>query len=153
MKNECTNIYKISREAADFNQETAASLLFISTRSLSDYETGKTIPGDDIVCSMVDLYQSPILAYLHLKLNNEVGRRFLPDIRDEELSRAVLRFQKEQNDLQTINPQMVSIACDGEVTDEELSGWEQVREEVWHVAAAAMSILFRKEKRPLQAAQ
>jgi transcriptional regulator with XRE-family HTH domain len=78
MKTCCKNIYKLYRQAARINQDVAAESLNVSTRSLSDYETDNTIPPDDVVCRMAEIYDAPILAYMHLKTNNEVGRRYLP---------------------------------------------------------------------------
>jgi len=94
MKRTCENIYKSARVDAGLTQEKAAEMLFISTRSLCDYESGKTIPPEDVVSRMVDVYDSPRLGYQHLKQNNIVGRRLLPDLKTNDLPRAVLRLQK-----------------------------------------------------------
>lgn len=68
MENECRSIYKVARLKAGITQEVASELLHISMKSISDYERGKTIPPDDVVCNMVTLYQAPWLAYVHLKM-------------------------------------------------------------------------------------
>ena len=154
MKTYCKNIYKLCREAAWTNQDVAADLLGVSIRSLSDYETGKTIPPEDVVCRMVEIYNSPILAYMHLKTNNEVGRRFLPEIRVDNLSEAVLRLQMNKHSLDSIEPQIVQIACDGIIDENEIPIWTQVRTEMEQMASSVMSLLFIPEKRerPLKAA-
>ena len=154
MKKRCKNIYKTSRDIAGMNQEVAAEHLYISSRSLSDYETGRTIPGDDIVCRMIETYNAPELAYLHLKQNTEVGRRYLPDICLDELPRAVLRLQKESRDMRMIEGDLISIACDGEVDCTEQSMWGKTKTELQELVGAALAVLFtRKEKRPLEAAR
>ncbi|NLW90037.1 MAG: helix-turn-helix domain-containing protein [Syntrophomonadaceae bacterium] len=150
MKSECQNIYKLCRLPAWLNQDVAAERLEISPRSLSDYETGKTIPGDDVVCRMIELYGAPELAYLHLKENTEVGRRYLPAICLDELPRAVLRLQKESRDMQAIEGDLISIACDGVVDNNEQSLWGKARTELQELAGAALAVLFtRKEEKPL----
>lgn len=70
MQNECMNIYKIARiNAKDkLTQQTAAERLHISSRSIADYETSVTVPPDDIVCSMIELYQNKWLGYQHLSI-------------------------------------------------------------------------------------
>lgn len=154
MKSNVSNIYKKCRDNAEMNQETAVEHLFISTRSLSDYETGKTIPGDEVVCLMIELYGAPELAYLHLKENTEVGRRYLPDICLDELPRAVLRLQKESRDMQAIEGDLISIACDGVLDNSEQSLWGKAKAELQDLAGAALAVLFtRKEEKPLQAAR
>ncbi len=148
-KTGCNNIYKIGRENAEFTQEVAASRLHVSKRSLSDYESGRTLPGDDVVCGMIETYQAPELAYLHLQQNTEVGRRYLPHLCLDELPRAVLRLQKESRDMQVIEPELIAIACDGIVDKVELPIWEKAKLEMFDLASAALAVLFtRKEKRP-----
>jgi transcriptional regulator with XRE-family HTH domain len=154
MRTSCGNIYKTCRVIADLTQEKAAEQIAISVRSLADYESGKTIPGDDVVCRMVELYQAPELAYLHLKHSTEVGRRYLPDLCLDELPRAVLRLQKESRELRMVEPDLIEIACDGVVDRRELPAWEKAIVELHDLAGAALAVIFtRKEKRPLQAAR
>ncbi|WP_434565139.1 helix-turn-helix transcriptional regulator [Thermoanaerobacterium thermosaccharolyticum] len=144
MRNECKNIYKIARKNAGFTQDEAAERLYISTRSIADYESGKTIPPDDVVCRMIELYDAPWLGYQHLRYSSEVGKRYLPDITLTDLARAVLRFQKEVRDIDSIDKDMIDIACDGEINDDELDRWQQVRKEIDEMAGAALAIMFTK---------
>jgi len=142
MKSSCENIYKAARLSAGFTQEQAAELLNVSVRSLVDYESGKTVPHDDIVCSMVEIYKSKILAYMHLKVSTEVGRRYLPDIHMSELAQSVLRLHKEVDDLKLVNSDMFEIACDGVIDKHELQRWNKVKKEVNEIAGAALSLVF-----------
>ena len=130
MHGHCENIYKISRKAAGLTQYQAAELINVSVRSLADYETGKTIPPDDVVAAMVEAYKAPWLAYQHLKESSELGRKYLPDINFSDLARAVLRFQKEVRDLETVDRALVEIACDGEIDDTERPKWQTVTKEI-----------------------
>jgi transcriptional regulator with XRE-family HTH domain len=79
MIKDCDNRYKISRETAGMTQAVAAELLHVSERSLSDYENGKTRVPDDIVAAMADTYNSPLLAWWHLKTTSILGK-YLPDL-------------------------------------------------------------------------
>jgi len=143
---ECASIYRAARISADITQEVAAELLHISSRSLSDYESGRTIPPDDIVCAMVETYSAQWLAYEHLRTSSEVGRMFLPEIEFSDLPKAVLMFQKEVGDIQLINRDMVEIACDGTVDHTEAERWHQVGREVTETIGAAFSVLFSHHK-------
>lgn len=150
MQNRCKNIYKIARKAAGMTQEQAAELLHISVRSLAEYEAGRTIPPDDVVCSMIDIYEAVWLGYEHLKRSTEVGKKYLPDLELTDLARSVLRLQKEVSDVNRINPDMVEVACDGVIHEHEMKKWEIVQREISEMAAAAMAVLFsQKEKRAI----
>lgn len=149
MKIDCQNIYKTCRYDAGMNQETAAERLFISTRSLSDYETGRTIPGDDIVCRMIETYNAPELAYLYLTTSNEVGKRFLPRICMDELPKAVLRLQMKSKHMKDNEGDLISIACDGEIDSTEHVQWLNTKKELHELVGAALAVLFTKKKTAL----
>lgn len=144
MRGYCRNIYQTARKSAGFTQDTAAELLHISVRSLAAYEKGETVPPDDVVCNMVAQYKMASLAYEHLKISTEVGRKYLPDISISDLPKSVLRLQKEVGDLKTINSDMIEIACDGKIDDKEQTRWQHVTKEVREMAGAALAVMFSR---------
>lgn len=148
MKNRCLNIYKTARRIAGLTQEQAAELLYISVRSLAEYEAGRTVPGCDVVCRMIEVYHTDWLGYEHLKQSTQVGQRYLPDIDFTDLAKSVLRLQKEVQDVHRINTEMIMVACDGVVNDHEQEAWERVTKEVMEMVGAGLGVIFhQKEKR------
>lgn len=147
MRTTCTNIYQIARNNAGMTQEQAAEMLHVSVRSLADYEGGRTIPGDDIVCGMIETYKTEWLGYEHLKQSTEVGKYFLPDIDFTDLAKSVLRLQKEVADVIQVNSDMVEVACDGIVDKHEREKWQIITKEINEMAGAALAVVFSpKEK-------
>lgn len=144
MKGYCENIYKNARRAAGLTQEQAAEQLYVSTRSLAEYEAGRTIPPCDVVCRMVEVYKAKHLAYLHLKQSTEVGRRFLPDLHILDLPRSVLKLQKEVKDVTDINHHMVDVACDGTVDERERGEWRDIEKELLEMIGAGLSVVFAR---------
>lgn len=144
MKGSCENIYKNARRAAGLTQDQAAELLYISPRSLLEYEAGRTVPPDDIVCRMVEVYGAKHLAYLHLKQSTEVGRRFLPELHILDLPRSVLRLQKEVTDVTKINAEMVDVACDGMIEGHEHEVWRNIEKELMEMIGAGLSVVFAR---------
>ena len=147
MKRTCGNIYKTARKAAGLTQEQAAELLHVSVRSLTEYEAGRTIPPDDVVCRMVEVYNTRYLAYLHLKNSTEVGRRFLPELHLVDLPMSVLKLQKEVDDVTSIRRDIVEVVCDGKIDKEELHKWQNIVKELQEMIGAGLSVIFsQKEK-------
>ena len=144
MKRYCENIYKSARRNAGMTQEQAAEQLYISVRSLAEYEAGRTIPPDDVVCRMVEAYGAKHLAYMHLKQSTEVGRRFLPDLHIMDLPRSVLKLQKEVKDVTDINHHMVDVACDGMVEEHESETWRRVETELSEMVGAGLAVIFAR---------
>ena len=144
MKRYCENIYKSARRNAGMTQEQAAEHLYVSVRSIAEYEAGRTTPPDDVVCRMVEVYQAKHLAYSHLKQSTEVGRRFLPELHILDLPRSVLKLQKEVRDVTDINHYMVDVACDGTVDEREHETWRRVETELSEMVGAGLSVIFAR---------
>ena len=84
MTKDCENKYKICRENAvvdgkKLTQADAAERLFISIHQLSNYERGEAVVPDDMVDRMASLYNTPLLAWWHLK-NYSILGKYLPEV-------------------------------------------------------------------------
>lgn len=147
MQTRCRNIYQFARKLAGLTQEHASEILYISIRSLAEYEAGRTSPSDDTVCRMIETYESPWLGYEHLRQSSEVGRRYLPAVDLTDFAKSVLRLQKETGDLDYIKYDMIDIACDGRVAEGEKERWGRIQKEIQEMAGAALAVMFcQKEK-------
>ena len=142
MENICGTIYQIARKSAGLTQRQAVELLHVSESSLSAYERGITSVPDDIVKNMIEQYGTKWLGYQHLQTTTLIGQMFLPPLNLTDVAKAVLRLQKEINDVRNINSEMVDIACDGIVEDGELRRWLHVTKEVREVAEASLAVVF-----------
>jgi transcriptional regulator with XRE-family HTH domain len=140
MQKEAKTVYKTARLTTNFTQETAAELLHVSVESIRAYERRVTVPPDDIVILMIDLYGTPWLAIQHLISTSKVAERFLPHIELRDLPTSVLMLQKEISDTGRIS---------GEIERQEQPKWQIVTKELQELAGAALAVLFaplQKEK-------
>lgn len=139
------NIYQKARNYANLTQLVASELLFISPKSLANYEAGKTIPPCEVVCKMVEIYGTRWLAYKHLRQSTLVGSKFLPslDLLDvSDLPRSVLKLQKEVTDVVGVKDSMIDVAVDGEIEEHEEDTWNLVTKEVDEMVGAGLGVLF-----------
>lgn len=146
MNRKCRSIYQLARKYAGLTQEQAAELLGIGVRTLGGYEACDPVPNDSIVCKMIEIYKTEWLAYEHLKQSTEIGKRYLPDIELSDLAKSVLRLQKEVNDLELVNSDMIDMACDGIIDKHEINKWEHVVKEIKEMAGAALAVVFAKKE-------
>lgn len=144
MKEGYRNIYQLARKNTNLTQEKAAEVIGCSVRSVADYESGRTVPADDIVCRMIEIYNAGWLGYRHLKESTEIGRKYLPELDLSDLPKSVLRLQKEIGDMNRINSDMIEIACDGVVDKHEEPRWQNVTKEILEMAGAALAVVFSK---------
>lgn len=107
MKDCSENIYRIARLASGLTQIEAADAVLLSSRTIGDYESGKTAVPDDVLLRMVKAYNAPWLRLEHLK-QNPVFMDVLGDVQSsKDVSSDVLKVFKELNDVVTIYPNMV----------------------------------------------
>ncbi|WP_110954747.1 helix-turn-helix domain-containing protein [Anaerosinus massiliensis] len=135
-------IYQTARMGAGYTQEKAAELLNISVRSIRAYEGGETIPHDDVVVDMASVYNVPYLAYQHLKINNEIGKRYLPEIKVSNLSSSILDLRVELEDTSKNEYSISSIGRDNRVDKHEQRVWNECMDKVKSLIAASFSILL-----------
>lgn len=141
MKEASKNYYKECRENANLSQEQAAELLHISVRSLSDYENGKTIPFDDVVESMVDIYHTRLLGWIHLRNTSSLAMKCIPEVQ-EPRSEADILLQVifSEDDVLDIKKRMKEILKDGKITEDEIGDFEEVKKQAKIVAGKLLSI-------------
>ena len=144
MRENSQNIYKNCRKNAGLTQEQAAELIAVGVRTLGGYEIGEAIPPDLVVCKMVEIYDAPYLAYQHLKESTEVGRRYLPEINISDLSKSILRFQKEFRDIVDVEREMIDIGYDERIDHDEIERWNVVTKEVKEMVGAGLALIYAR---------
>lgn len=108
MKQEVQNIYQRCRMIAGLSQENAAERIAISVRQLSNYETGKAIPPDDIVYLMALAYGSNRVLLEHMKKNN-CFNVLVKTQGQMSVEKAVLLYEKEISEAIKRIPELVNI--------------------------------------------
>lgn len=123
---------KTAREQAGLSQEEAAWKLHIGRRTLSDYENQKTLVPPDVLDAMAYLYKKPSLRNMYCTEYCPLGR--LHDrIEDTEFSTAVLALINEHNHLGDLLKELIAIAADGKITEDELDKYKAVDREMGHL--------------------
>ena len=143
MQSDCTNIYQNARKIAGLTQERAAELLDLSQRSLADYESGLRLPPNDVADRMVTVYNSQLLAVQHLRNSTQFARALLPDVQSMTLPQAVLNlvdavyaFADSRADRE-----LIDIARDGVITEDERERFDHVVAQIQHITAAAIAVV------------
>ena len=146
MRNECENLYKISRTTAGLTQEAAAELLAVSPRTLSDYENDRARVPDEMVAAMTEAYNSPLLAYYHLKRYSPLGR-FLPEIQEPQTN-GDMAFQAiiARDELDPAVESMKRIVADGRIDDTEREQFTDCIETMRKVNGKIFSVIAYADK-------
>lgn len=139
------DIYRIPRQTIGYTQEHAAELLGLSVESIRCYESGARIPTDETVIRMTEVYNAQYLGTQHLRYASALARSVVPELELRDLPAAILRLQKEVNDVLSLREEMIGITCDGVISEAERDRWSKILCEWDDVARAIMALKFAKE--------
>lgn len=140
------NIYKTARLKSGKTQEAAAEALGISVESLKAYERYARLPPSPVVDGMCIIYDAIYLAYQHNRISSG-DIKVVPEVEPVSLERAtialirrVLAFADKRRDRD-----LLTIAEDGQITDEERPLFEAIVAELDELIKAAMELKISRE--------
>lgn len=144
MDSKSENIYLKSRLAAGFdNRGVAAEKLHISYDSLFNYESGKTVPNEDMVFAMAELYQDQMLIVEHFK-QTRIGKfmqeKFGLDYQIGELSRAALGFVDGVWNIEV--QKLIAIVRDGIISQDELPDAQHMRDVIREIVIRSFPLIW-----------
>ena len=135
------NIYQISRDTANLTREAAAEQLeFISSDRIEKIENEKSYPHPDEILAMADCYKNPSLCNYYCSHECSIGREYVPEVTAKDLSMVTLEMLSTLNTLSKEKDLMIDIAADGEVTEDEMSDFLRIRNNLEDMLLAIESL-------------
>jgi len=119
-----------ARNAAKLSREEAAHRLYVGSRTLADYELGRTVPPPDVVLRMAEVYQEPELTADYCAKICPIGQVLAHALDRSEFAVTVLRVLKEFADVERLRDDLVKIAADGQLHDHEMDEFEIILKEM-----------------------
>lgn len=154
---------KEARKKAGLSIQEAAFRLHIGSRTLLNYENGYSMVPPDIVLKAAEVYNEPLLCARYCVESCPIGQVYATPVEIRDLASSVLGLLKEEADVHSIMHKLVTIAQDGEITQEEIDEFRSILQELieleqkietlklWAVKALSLSVK-PKEKAALEAA-
>jgi transcriptional regulator with XRE-family HTH domain len=123
-------MFRVARNAACLSREEAAQRLYIGSRTLADYESGRTIAPPDVVMRMSEVYQEPTLPADYCAKVCPIGQVLAHSIDRSEFAVTVLRVLKEFADVERLKDQLIQIAADGRICEKEVADFKEIMKEM-----------------------
>ncbi len=123
-------MFRCARNKAGLSREEAACRLYIGSRTLADYESGRTIAPPDVVMRMSEVYQEPTLPADYCSKVCPIGQVLAHRIERSEFAVTVLRVLKEFADVERMKDSLIQIAADGEISPHEVNEFEIIMKEM-----------------------
>lgn len=153
--NENQNVYfQARKKAARYNdklnsREGASEMLGVSPYTLADYELGitKVVPVDKVVL-MAELYNAPELITGYCKYECPI-HGFMPLATEEKSIQGIaLRLLKgmDDSDLQKMKKNLIDIAEDGRITDDEVPVLKGIMDKLDQMAEVISELKIVGEK-------
>lgn len=121
---------RAARNAAKLSREEAAHRLYIGTRTLADYELGRTVAPPDVVMRMAEVYQEPALTADYCSKVCPIGQVLAHTVNRSEFAVTVLRVLKEFADVKEMLDDLVRIASDDQVNPHEVDEFKMIMKEI-----------------------
>jgi DNA-binding XRE family transcriptional regulator len=155
-------MFREARNRAGISRDEAAFRLHIGTRTLTNYEHQITVTPPEIALKMQEIYQDPTLTARYCAEYCPIGQVFAHSVPDHgNLCQSVLGLLEEHNDVAQIRDNLVRIASDGVIDEDEIPIFKNIMAELLDLekrieelklqAASLISIpaMMQKRKRPL----
>ena len=141
------NIYFRSREAAGLTREEAsAKAEFMSEDRIERVESEKSAPHPDEVLAMAKAYGDPLLVKRYCSGECPIGKKYVPEVTDAELSGIVLSIIDSVNGLNERKDRLIGISADGKISEEERPDFETILQYLEKVSSAAGTLKLMLEK-------
>ena len=115
------NIYQVSREDMGYTREKAAEAMgCISDDRIEKIESEKSLPHPDEILIMADCYKKPELCNYFCTHECPIGQKYIPEVRQKELSQISLEILSHLNALEQEKNRLIEITVDGKITPDEL---------------------------------
>lgn len=135
------NVYKLARIKAGMTLEKAAPAIGVSETSLKAYERYERVPAFDVVERMIQVYDAMYLAYQHIHICAG-SLEIVPEVSVIDLPMATIRlvnkviaFAEKHRDRD-----LMQIAEDGVVSDEERPLFDEIVQELDAIVKAAFEV-------------
>ena len=145
MEQRCPNLYQRARLSTGMSQERAAELIGLSPESLKQYEGGKTVPKDETVARMVEVYSCPWLALEHAQATDTLG--VMPEVTPRPLPMASIALRNRLQDATGRLDALLRIAEDGVIDETERPEFDSIVVELRETMAAIYQVIYSGAKR------
>ena len=141
------NIYQISRENAELTRDAAAEQLeFISSDRIEKIENEKSLPHPDEILAMADCYKNPALCNYYCSHECPIGQEYIPEVAAKDLSVITLEMLSTLNTLAKEKDRAIDIAADGKVTEDEISDFLRIKDNLESMSLTIESLKLWVEK-------
>lgn len=141
------NIYHKTRESLQLTREAAGELLeVIAPERIEKIENERSLPHPDEVLVMAEKYKQPSLCNYYCANQCPIGQQYVPEVKIKDLSQIVLEMLASLNSVQKQKERLIEITVDGKITEDELTDFIHIQEELERISIAVETLQLWSER-------
>lgn len=137
-----------ARDRAGLSREEVERLTNgqISHDRLNRIELGKSeIRAEDVI-TLSEVYNEPELCNVYCSTICPIGKRYVPKIEVEDISRIILKMESALNAANHRREELVEIASDGEVSESEMKALSRIQADLERLSISVEALQLWVEK-------
>ena len=123
-------MYKIARKKVGLSIEEAAFKLNVANRTLSNYESGETVPSPEVALAMSREYKQPFITQLYCKECCAIGKAYSYEVLNNvnlTVESVLMSLQQELEEAIEVLPDLIRLVRNKRVREDfSEEEWDQV---------------------------
>ena len=141
------NIYLKCREECELTRAKASELMkTVSESRIEKIESERSPARPDEVLAMSECYNFPELCNYYCTHECSIGKKYQKEVRPKELSQIVLETLAFFDKFDNLKNRFVEITVDGKITDDELTDFREIQNNLEKLSSSVDSLKFWVEK-------
>lgn len=144
-------IYQQYREARELTRDKASECMeFLSADRIEKIESERSLPHPEEILAMARAYRAPELSNYFCSNTCPIGRKYVPKLKQQELSAIVLELLAGITALSNEKNRLIEITVDGVISEDEQEDFARIREQLQKLTSCSSALSFWLEKQELE---
>lgn len=113
---------------------------FISDDRIEKIENDKTSIRPEEVLKMAEVYHKPELANYYCSHECPIGKKYVPEVKEKELSQITLEMLAILNSLDLQKNRLIEITVDGQISDDEHNDFVEIKKQLDEMSKTIASL-------------
>lgn len=141
------NVYFQRREELKLTRDQASELLeSITPERIEKIENERVEPHPEEILIMSDRFKSPELCNYYCSNQCPIGKRYVPEVKMQDLSKIILKMVNSLNTVQDNQRRLISITADGVIDDKEIDDFIDIQEELEKISITVKALQLWSEQ-------
>ncbi len=139
--------YQLRREELGYSREKASDILEgIQPERIEKIESRKSLAHPEEILMMSNAYKKPGLCNYYCSNECPIGKEYVPEIKENNLSQIVLEMVASLNKIQGSKDRLIEIASDGKINNDEIQDFILIRENLEKISMTIEALQLWSEQ-------